>query len=62
MAPQYLKRLSAYADTAVERKRAEPANDILSVIVHAQLDDGLAAAPQQPGIARVLQPALSGGR
>ena len=31
MSPQYLKRLSAYADTVVERKRAEPANDILSV-------------------------------
>ncbi len=40
MSPQYLKRLSAYADALIERKRAEPANDILSVIVHAQLDDG----------------------
>jgi cytochrome P450 len=40
MSPQYLKRLSAYADKIVERKRAEPADDILSVIVHAQLDDG----------------------
>ncbi|HVB80900.1 MAG TPA: cytochrome P450 [Candidatus Binataceae bacterium] len=40
MSPQYLKRLSAYADTLVERKRANPADDILSVIVHAQLDDG----------------------
>ena len=40
MSPQYLKRLSAYADTVVERKRSNPANDILSVIVHAQLDDG----------------------
>ncbi|HVC45557.1 MAG TPA: cytochrome P450 [Candidatus Binataceae bacterium] len=40
MAPEYLKRLSAYADMLVERKRREPADDILSVIVHAQLDDG----------------------
>jgi cytochrome P450 len=40
MSPQYLKRLSAYADAVVERKRSHPANDILSVIVHAQLDDG----------------------
>lgn len=40
MSPQYLKRLSAYADKLVEKKRAEPADDILSVIVHAQLDDG----------------------
>jgi cytochrome P450 len=40
MSPQYLKRLGAYADAVVERKRAHPANDILSVIVHAQLDDG----------------------
>ncbi len=40
MSPQYLKRLGAYADAVVERKRSDPANDILSVIVHAQLDDG----------------------
>jgi cytochrome P450 len=40
MSPQYLKRLSAYADKLVERKRANPADDILSIIVHAQLDDG----------------------
>jgi cytochrome P450 len=40
MSPQYLKRLSAYADTVIERKRSNPADDILSVIVHAQLDDG----------------------
>lgn len=40
MSPQYLKRLSAYADAVVERKRSNPADDILSVIVHAQLDDG----------------------
>ena len=40
MSPQYLKRLSAYADTVVEHKRSDPGNDILSVIVHAQLDDG----------------------
>ncbi len=40
MSPQYLKRLSAYADALVERKRHDPADDILSIIVHAQLDDG----------------------
>lgn len=40
MSPQYLKQLSAYADTVVEGKRSNPADDILSVIVHAQLDDG----------------------
>ena len=40
MSPQYLKRLGAYADAVVEQKRSNPANDILSVIVHAQLDDG----------------------
>jgi len=40
MSPQYLKQLSAYANTVVERKRSNPADDILSVIVHAQLDDG----------------------
>jgi cytochrome P450 len=40
MSPQYLKQLSVYADTVIERKRSNPADDILSVIVHAQLDDG----------------------
>jgi cytochrome P450 len=40
MSPEYLKRLSAYADKVVEQKRTNPADDILSVIVHAQLDDG----------------------
>ncbi len=40
MSPQHLKRLSAYADALVERKRHHPADDILSIIVHAQLDDG----------------------
>jgi cytochrome P450 len=40
MSPKYIKHLSAYADAAVERKRSKPANDILSVIVHAQLEDG----------------------
>ncbi|HEY2525786.1 MAG TPA: cytochrome P450 [Candidatus Binataceae bacterium] len=40
MSPQYLKQLSAYADQIVEQKRANPADDILSIIVHARLDDG----------------------
>jgi cytochrome P450 len=40
MSPEYLKRLSGYADKVVEQKRIAPADDILSVIVHAQLDDG----------------------
>src|SRR6202035_1027615 len=42
-----LKRLSAYADEVVERKRSHPADDILSVIVHAQLDDGSAQLNNQ---------------
>jgi len=40
MSPNYMKRLSAYADEAVSQKRSNPADDILSVIVHAKLDDG----------------------
>ena len=40
MSPEYLKRLSGYADKVVEQKRIAPADDILSIIVHAQLDDG----------------------
>ena len=40
LAIEHLKRLGAYADTIVEQKRHEPQDDILSVIVHAQLEDG----------------------
>ena len=40
MAIEHLKRLGAYADTIVEQKRRAPQDDILSVIVHAQLEDG----------------------
>ena len=35
MSPEYLKRLSGYADKVVEQKRIAPADDILSIIVHA---------------------------
>ena len=40
LAIEHLKRLGAYADTIVEQKRHNPTDDILSVIVHAQLEDG----------------------
>ena len=40
LALEHLKRLGAYADRIVEQKRREPADDILSVIVHARLEDG----------------------
>lgn len=40
MAMEYVKQLSAYARRLITEKRAEPADDILSVIVHARLDDG----------------------
>ena len=40
LALEHIKRLGAYADRIVEQKRHEPADDILSVIVHAQLEDG----------------------
>jgi cytochrome P450 len=40
MSAEYLKQLSAYADKVVSQKRLHPADDILSVIVHAKLDDG----------------------
>jgi cytochrome P450 len=40
IAMEYIKQLSAYAQQLLTRKRAEPADDILSVIVHASLDDG----------------------
>ena len=40
LATEHLKRLGAYADTIIEQKRREPTDDILSVIVHAQLEDG----------------------
>ncbi|MDH4147981.1 MAG: cytochrome P450, partial [Acidimicrobiia bacterium] len=35
----FVRRLGAYGGALIERKRAEPADDILSVIVHARLDD-----------------------
>jgi cytochrome P450 len=40
IAMEYIKQLSAYAQQLLTHKRAEPADDILSVIVHASLDDG----------------------
>lgn len=40
MALEHVKRLSRYGDALVEKKRREPEDDILSVIVHAKLDDG----------------------
>ena len=40
LALEHLKRLGAYADGIVEQKRREPTDDILSVIVHARLEDG----------------------
>ena len=40
MGTEELKRLGAYADRLVEEKRRSPTDDILSVIVHARLDDG----------------------
>jgi len=40
IAMEYINQLSAYAQQLLTRKRAEPADDILSVIVHASLDDG----------------------
>ena len=40
LALEHIKRLGAYADRIVEQKRHAPADDILSVIVHAQLEDG----------------------
>jgi len=40
MSVEHLKLLGAYADKLVERKRRDPSDDILSVIVHARLDDG----------------------
>ena len=40
MGTEELRRLGTYADGLVEEKRRHPTDDILSVIVHARLDDG----------------------
>lgn len=40
MGVEQLRELSSYARALIEDKRRHPADDILSVIVHAQLDDG----------------------
>jgi len=37
---EYVRQLSAYARDLLAEKRANPTDDILSVIVHARLDDG----------------------
>ncbi len=58
MSVEHLKLLSAYADKLVERKRREPADDILSIIVHARLDDG--SQLRESRAAGFLQSALSG--
>jgi cytochrome P450 len=39
MSVDHLRRLSAYGNELIQRKRADPDDDILSVIVHARLDD-----------------------
>ncbi|MGH7804440.1 MAG: cytochrome P450 [Candidatus Binatia bacterium] len=40
MATEHVRRLSRYGGSLIEKKRREPADDILSTIVHAKLDDG----------------------
>lgn len=40
MGTEHLRRLGAYGDELVRRKREDPADDILSAIVHARLGDG----------------------
>ena len=40
MALEHVRRLSQHGKRLIEKKRREPADDILSVIVHAKLDDG----------------------
>ncbi len=40
MALEHVKRLSRRGDALIAKKRREPADDILSAIVHAKLEDG----------------------
>lgn len=40
MALEHVRTLSRHGRRLIEKKRREPADDILSVIVHAKLDDG----------------------
>jgi cytochrome P450 len=42
MALEHLKRLSVYGQSLILKKRRDPADDILSTIVHARLEDGSA--------------------
>ena len=39
IASEYIKILGTYGQDLIERKRREPADDILSVVIHARLDD-----------------------
>ena len=40
MAVEHVRRLSRYGNELIARKRREPADDILTAIVHAKLEDG----------------------
>ncbi|HEX2171066.1 MAG TPA: cytochrome P450, partial [Dehalococcoidia bacterium] len=40
IATEYVRLVGAYGEQLIDRKRRQPADDILSVVVHARLDDG----------------------
>jgi cytochrome P450 len=55
---EYMRQLGDYAEQLIEAKRAEPADDILSVIVHARLDDGTQLSSRElKGFFNLLFPA-----
>jgi cytochrome P450 len=54
----YVRQIGAYAERLIEVKRAEPGDDILSVIVHARLEDGSALEVRElKGFFNLLFPA-----
>jgi len=57
IAPEFLHKLRDYAVRLIEAKRARPADDILSVIVHAEVDGARLADRELLGFFELLFPA-----
>ena len=69
LSPDSMRRIRGYGRTLIEEKRRNPADDIMSTIVHATLDDGSALSDREllgffgllfPAGAETTRSALSG--
>jgi cytochrome P450 len=57
ISPEVVKKLRSYARTLIEQKRRRPADDILSVIVHAEMDGTRLSDRDLTGFFELLFPA-----